>query len=122
MAVKGKRKSNLPLVLGIAAILLVILAVFATLYFTGFFNRHIGQRNGFSGMGRQLNESQTNEVTNFFNSNPSSEEIKTYCNANRGSCFYYCRNVNPSTDYCAQLINSNHENFTRGNFSRRQPQ
>ena len=73
-------------------------SILGTLYFTGFFTRN---RN-FSRQNFQLNESQIKDINSFFNSNPSSNEIQTYCTNNRGYCFYYCRQ-NPTSSSCSQL-------------------
>jgi hypothetical protein len=77
-------------------------AVFGTLYFTGFF---IHKRPGFPGRNFQLNESQVNDINSFFSSNPSISDMQDYCTNNRGYCFYYCRNINPNSEICSEIMN-----------------
>ena len=104
----------------IVIIILIIIGITAGyLYYKGFFNN---KQPRFPRQNFQLNESQINEVTSFFNSSPTSEQIQNYCNASRMNCFYYCRNINPENNYCKELVNftQGQGNRTRmGNFSRR---
>jgi len=51
----------------------------------------------------QLNETQIQEVTSFFDSATDSEEIQKYCQSNRNSCMYYCSQVNQSNEFCSQM-------------------
>jgi hypothetical protein len=51
----------------------------------------------------QLTESQVNEIITFFNSNPNSTEIQSYCQQNKNYCFYYCRDMNQSNEICKNM-------------------
>lgn len=104
-------KKSMVLIIVIAIVLLIIGAIVGYLYFSGFFNHREGK---FPGGNIQLNQAQVYDVTSFFDSNPNQDDINTYCQENRESCFYYCRNINQNNDYCSQMMN-----FTRpGNFTR----
>lgn len=39
----------------------------------------------------------------FFDSPPSLEDAKTYCDENRINCFYYCTEVNQEHEVCSDL-------------------
>jgi hypothetical protein len=104
-------KKSLKIIVLIISILIVVGGiVFGTLYFTGFFvhNGNFPRRNF------QLNETQINDINSFFSSNPSLSEMQTYCSDNRGSCFYYCRSINPNSEICSQIANYTQFNRTRG--------
>jgi hypothetical protein len=49
-----------------------------------------------------LSDTTKNEITTFFNGNPTQEQAATYCQQNMAYCFYYCRQ-NPTSLYCTQL-------------------
>lgn len=55
----------------------------------------------------QIDENTKNEITSFFDSNPDSNEINSYCEQNRMYCAYYCRNINPDHEICSQFQNMN---------------
>ena len=119
---KNKSGNSLTIILIVLAAVIVIGAcIGGYLYFNSnkpASNNYSGQspQNYQNGSGRpiQLNQSQIDDVTSFFNTNPSATDIQTYCSTNRINCAYYCRTINPSTAYCKTMMN-----FTRGNFSRR---
>jgi hypothetical protein len=50
-----------------------------------------------------LNETQINELTSFFNSNHTSGEINSYCEQNRMNCMYYCKNINQNNEICKNM-------------------
>ena len=62
-----------------------------------------------------LDENTKNQITSFFESSPSQTQLDDYCNQNRMYCIYYCRQVNPSSELCAGILNST-------NFQRPSPQ
>ncbi len=64
-----------------------------------------------------LNDEMKNAVITFFDSSPTIEGVKAYCEQNKMNCFYYCREVNPQYENCNELIKYNSTNW-RGNFSR----
>jgi hypothetical protein len=108
---KKEHKKAKPVVV-VAIVIVALGVIFGVLYFTGVFNRHgrfYGNYQGRNMMNIQLNESQISEVNSFFNGNPSLEETQAYCKANRGLCFYYCRNT-PNSELCPEIMN-----FTRPN-------
>jgi hypothetical protein len=110
---EGKKRIKW-ILMGISLILAVGFLVGYLYYHSSFHNR--GQfpgenfpPNGFNGTKEiNLSESQINEISSFFDSNPSTSDMENYCIDNRGYCFYYCRNINPNSDVCS-LIN----NYTR---------
>jgi hypothetical protein len=109
-------KSSIIVIIVIAIV--IIGGVVGYLYFNGYFGNN--QRGNSNGPGQrrnfQMNQTQIDDVTNFFSTNPTSDEIQTYCSTNRGECMYYCRNVNQENDYCKQL----NATRMRGNYSRNQ--
>jgi len=54
----------------------------------------------------QLDNSQIQEVILFFE-NSTQSELLSYCEQSRDSCFYYCKKVNSSNQYCVQIMNPN---------------
>jgi hypothetical protein len=99
-----KSKTKFLIITAVIIIILIIACVEAYFYF-----KHSNPR--FQTRNFQLNQSQIQDVTNFFDSSPSAEQIQTYCQQNR-NCLYYCRNINSDNDYCKQLnskiISGNH--------------
>jgi hypothetical protein len=65
------------------------------------FNGQRGPRGNFNNF--QLNETQINELTSFFNSNHTSGEINSYCEQNRMNCMYYCKNINQNNEICKNM-------------------
>jgi len=65
----------------------------------------IFNNRGFPGRNARfnLNESQINETTSFFNSNHTSGEIDSYCQQNRMNCVYYCKNINQNEEICKNM-------------------
>jgi hypothetical protein len=108
------KKTKFLIITAVIIVILIIACIGAYFYFKTIHSQRFSQRF-------QLNQSQIQDVTDFFNSNPSSEQIQTYCKENR-NCLYYCRNINSENDYCRQL-NSNiiSGNHTRGNNTRGGP-
>jgi hypothetical protein len=51
------------------------------------------------------NETIQQEITSFFESSPSASEIEDYCGTNGMYCMYYCRNMNPNSKICSQIMN-----------------
>ena len=97
-------------------LLLIAASVGASLYFAGYFNK-TSQRPRGQGNFQQLTQVQIDEITSYFQSTTDINAISTYCNdtQNRMSCFYYCRNIEPTNAYCTQLGNMTRRN---GNYSR----
>ena len=114
--INNKMKKSLVLIIVIVIIVLVVVAaVVGYLYYSGFFNHRQGR---FPGGNFQLSQSQIDDVTSFFNSNPSQTSMMTYCQQNRMNCLYYCRNINTANTNCAQMMNFTRQgNFTRGNYT-----
>jgi hypothetical protein len=119
---KKEKKKFKPFII-ITSIIIILGIIFSVLYFTGAFNKYgkfhgnfqPGQMQKGSQMENfKLNESQINEVTSFFNSNPSSTSLDDYCKTNRGSCFYYCRDINSNDENCKQIMNFSGMNPPRG--------
>lgn len=50
----------------------------------------------------QIDENTKNEIINFFDSNPSDEEIENYCQENRMYCMYYCMEINQNHSMCKE--------------------
>jgi hypothetical protein len=96
---EGKKKKWF---IAVGAIIILAIIILGTLYFSGFFNH---KRFGFPRQDFQLNESQINNINSFFSSNPSASDIQNYCSTNRDYCFYYCRNLNPTSDICSSIMN-----------------
>jgi len=73
----------------------------------GYFMHNItNTRNFTQGRGNlKIDENTQNEITSFFNSDPNTDAINTYCGQNRMYCAYYCRNINPSHEICSQYPN-----------------
>ena len=111
-----KGKSSRPLVIGVVvAVVIIILAGAGVFAYYHFWNN----KPRFQPRNFQLTPEQISDVTSFFSANPTAESIQSYCVQNRANCFYYCRTINPTNDYCAQLVNQTRPgNFTRGNYSR----
>jgi hypothetical protein len=104
-------KKSIKITIIIISVLIVVGgAVFGTLYFTGFFSH----RGNFPRGNFQLNQTQINDINSFFSSNPSLSDVQTYCSTNRGSCFYYCRTINPDDEICSQIMNYTRFNRTQG--------
>ena len=112
-----KNKSLIWIIVG--AVILIILVIAGAFYFLSNKPQRPGPGGNF-----QLTQAQTDDVNNFFSSNPPADQINTYCAQNRMNCFYYCRN-NPSAVACQTIMNftrgnfTRSGNFTRGNFTRR---
>jgi hypothetical protein len=120
----AESKNMVFLIIGIVVLVGIVGIGAYFIYFKGpnknthnFLSNENRPRNG-TNMNMQLNPSQIDDVTNFFKSNPSLEQTQTYCEQNRGNCFYYCRNLDQNNAYCTQMMNSTR---TRGNFSRSRP-
>ena len=118
------KKPMVLIIVIVIVVLVVIGAVVGYLYFSGKFNGHArfpgrgGQFNASRNI--QLNQSQIDEVTSFFNSNPTQQQITDYCNTNRMNCFYYCMNIDKTNSYCKQLATQRPGNYTgrgRGNYT-----
>lgn len=97
-------------------IIVLILIILGYLYFTGFSKDDFRENHGNPERNLQLTDSQINEVTSFFDSNPTSQQIQDYCEKDRMNCAYYCRNINSDNDYCKQL-----NSIRKGNYSRDDP-
>jgi len=87
-------------------IIVVIFLLISNLFFGYMFFFHKSgpkfNRGDFSQM--QLTDEQINNVKTFFESNTDINEITNYCEDNRMECFYYCREINSSHEYCSQLM------------------
>jgi hypothetical protein len=120
---KKKKEKKIKPVIIILSVIVFVGIIFGVLYFTRVFNNHgrfpgnfqPGQMPNGSRGNFQLNESQISEVTSFFNSNPSSTEVETYCNNNRNSCFYYCKTINSNSEFCNQIMNFSRSGQPSGN-------
>jgi hypothetical protein len=110
---KKENKKSKSLIIGISAII-VLGIIFGVIYFTGVLNpkeNNFGrnspngnfQGNPNSGS-MELNKSQISDVTSFFNNSPTSEEVQTYCEENRVSCFYYCAKINSEDELCKEMM------------------
>jgi len=98
----------------IISLSIIIVILIGYICYDKFFkNKHAG----FAGRNFQLSESQINDITSFFNSNASLDEVKSYCAENMANCFYYCRNINPNHEICKEL-----SNYTRGRVQGGPPQ
>ena len=104
------KRSSKKLVIALVVIIVLAGVIAGFIYFhnannRGKFNHSRGQWQNSSRMGGnfQLNQTQISDISSFFNSNPSSDQISSYCLNNRGACFYYCRNVNSNLTMCSQM-------------------
>ncbi|MFA5856833.1 MAG: hypothetical protein WC867_05715 [Candidatus Pacearchaeota archaeon] len=95
---KENKKMDKKLIIGIILIVLVIASL------SGYYILNKNKR--FSRGMFQINEEDKQEVSAFFENNPTNEEINEYCNNNRQNCFYYCRNINQENLYCIELVNN----------------
>jgi hypothetical protein len=108
------KKTLVIILASVIVVIIIIGAVIGFLYYKGFFY----PKGRFRGRNLQLNQSQIDDVTSFFSSNPGSDQIQSYCQENRENCFYYCRNINENMNYCEQMMNNTRPgNFTRGNYT-----
>jgi hypothetical protein len=101
MKEKRERKKKKWIIIA-ASIILLAGIIFGALYFSGVFNH---KRFGFPRQNFQLNESQISDINSFFSNNPSASDVQNYCSTNRGYCFYYCRNLNPTSEICNSIMN-----------------
>ena len=96
-------KSN-TLLIGAVIVLLISNLFFGYMFF--FHNNRLG--SGFKGNfpQMQLSDEQIQSITSFFESTTNIDDITSYCNnqENRMLCFYYCREINSSHEYCYQLM------------------
>lgn len=108
---KGRKKGKWFIIIG--AIFLLAIIILGTLYFSGVFNKHGRYPGNFQGRfmngsqmrNFQLNESQISDINSFFSGNPSASDVQSYCSTNRSYCFYYCRNLNPTSAICSSIMN-----------------
>jgi hypothetical protein len=121
---KKKKEKKIKPVIIILSVIVLVGIIFSVLYFTGIFNKHgrfpgnfqPGQMLNGSDMGNfQLNESQISDINSFFNRNPSASDVQNYCSTNRGYCFYYCRNLNPTSEICSSIMNFSRSGQPSGN-------
>ncbi|VVB77651.1 Uncharacterised protein [uncultured archaeon] len=96
----------------VIVLIIVAMGIIGYFYYKGNFNKRNNMQR-FQGRNLQLNESQINEVTSFFESTTDINQIESYCQQNRMNCFYYCRNINPNGEYCKQLNQTRPGNYTR---------
>jgi uncharacterized protein YneF (UPF0154 family) len=75
----------------------------------GYFIFKPQNNNRFQKRNLQLTEQQISDINSFFNNDPTSDEITSYCNQNRQNCFYYCKNNNMEDEICKTIMN-----FSRG--------
>ena len=109
------KKSMIMIIVIVIVVLIVAGSIVGYLYYSGFFNHRQGR---FPGGNFQLNQSQIDDVTSFFSSNPAQIDMNTYCEHYRANCMYYCRTINPQYSYCSQMMNFTRQgNFTRGNYT-----
>jgi len=111
-------KKPMVLIFIIVIIILVIVGtVVGYLYYKGFFNSRHGRfpRGNF-----QLNQSQIDDVTSFFSSNPTEVDMNSYCQQNRRNCAYYCINIDKNNNYCNQIMNFTKTGNYSGNGTRKQ--
>ncbi|HTY44104.1 MAG TPA: hypothetical protein VMC80_02580 [Patescibacteria group bacterium] len=83
-----------------------VVLIFSIVFFiaggvAGYFiaSHHAFPRGNFPNIG----DATKSEITAFFDSNPSQDQVTSYCQQNMAYCFYYCRQVNPNYQYCSQL-------------------
>jgi hypothetical protein len=98
----------------VVSVIIALGLIFGMLYITGVFDKpgrgnfEPGQMNN-SRMyqsNMELNEPQISEVNSFFNGNPTSEEIQSYCKENRDLCFYYCKD-SITSETCKNIMSFN---------------
>jgi flagellar basal body-associated protein FliL len=95
-----KEKKNIGMIIIFSAIFLFAGGV------AGFFLHNAISEGKSIGRGNfQLTQAQIDGITSFFNSNPTSDEVQSYCSQNREYCFYYCRNVDSTNLICTDIIN-----------------
>jgi len=102
---KKKKGINTKKVIIISAISLIVVIIGVSAYFI--FGHSI-RREFRGGNFQPPNETTKNEITSFFGSSPSSSEIEDYCRNNSMYCFYYCKEINPSSEICSQIMNYTH--------------
>lgn len=70
-------------------------------YFIGehFARPHFSAING----NFQINDTVKAEITSFFGSGPTTEQLNSYCQSNPRYCMEYCRSINPSDELCKQI-------------------
>jgi hypothetical protein len=99
---KSNKKMANKLLLGIIIGIVIGLIVGGVASYFIFNNR--SSRGNFGNFRNfQLNETQINEVSSFFSSNPSSADINSYCEQNRMNCLYYCRSINANDAACKNI-------------------
>ena len=99
---KKKKEINIKKVIIISTISLIAVILGVSAYFI--FGHSIG-RDFRGGNFQPLNETTKSEIASFFGSSPSSSEIKDYCRNNPMYCMDYCREINPSSEICSQIMN-----------------
>ena len=97
---KKDTKRNV-LLIGVVLFLLVIIVIMHIQYAVLFKDSQKGfaQRQEM-----KLNETQIKEVAQLFNGSVNLTEIKDYCHKERGSCIYYCRNLNVNNSLCESVF------------------
>jgi hypothetical protein len=103
-------------------IVLIVGGIGIAVYFTTDTNRFpFGDKEKPEGLGdkrlngsgmQKLTEEQISELQGFFDSNPSNNEIESYCQENRLYCGHYCSQINPTHEYCENMASQ--KNFNRG--------
>jgi hypothetical protein len=105
---RGKKEASSGNVKGIVAGLILGLIVG---FLAGYFSHNIisGNRLGRGNFASfELDDNTKQQITQFFESNPSQEQVNSYCQDNRMYCAYYCRSINPDYQACSSIMN-----FTR---------
>ena len=51
----------------------------------------------------EIGEEIEQEIISFFESNPLSSEIESYCGENTMYCIYYCREINSEYEICDNI-------------------
>ena len=111
MEKKNNQKRNKKIIV-VSVICLILISV--SIYFI-FFNHNQNFKEFNSNDGRMGNSSITpeieNEITSFFESSPSDQEIETYCSENPMYCGYYCQNSD--AEFCETIKLEGIPNETR---------
>jgi uncharacterized membrane protein YvbJ len=98
---KKKKEISTKKVIIISATSLIVVILGVSAYFIF---EHSNRRDFRGGNFQPLNETVKNEITLFFGNSPSSSEIESYCKNNPIYCMYYCREINPSSEICSQIM------------------
>ncbi|MFA5993000.1 MAG: hypothetical protein WC796_04810 [Candidatus Pacearchaeota archaeon] len=82
----------------------LIIGIVVGYFLHGLINRSMSGRGNFQG-NFQIDDNTKNEITSFFDSNPDTATITSYCQQNKENCVYYCSNINRNSPVCSSILN-----------------